>query len=78
MAKTEKPEKPQASNAVMKDFLKVLVMPLLVNKFFMFYFGINYSNHPDQGYGYGLAATILFLFFTVGRFIWKYRNVEDP
>jgi hypothetical protein len=65
-------------DAVLKDFIKVLIVPLLINKAFMLYFGLNYSSHPDEGYGYGLIATILFLFFTVGRFIWKYRNIEDP
>lgn len=66
------------SQTVLKDFLKVLLVPLLINKAFMLYFGLNYADHPGEGYGYGLIATILFLFFTVGRFLWKYRNIEDP
>ncbi len=69
-----KPKNP----TVLKDFIKVLLMPLLVNKMFMMYFGLNYSNYPGEGYGYGLAATIVILFVTVGRFIWKYKDVEDP
>lgn len=68
----------EKSNEVLKDFLKVFLAPLLINKVFMLYFGLNYSNNPGEGYGYGLVATILFLLFTVGRFIWKYRNIEDP
>ncbi len=64
--------------AVIKDFLKVFIVPVLINKMFMLYFGLNYSSHPGEGYGYGLVATILFLIFTVGRFLWKYRNIEDP
>lgn len=63
---------------VLKDFIRVLLMPLLVNKLFMLYFGIHYSNYPGDGYGYGLAATVFVLFFTVGRFLWKYRHVQDP
>lgn len=66
------------SNKVMWDFLKVLLGPLLINKFFMMYFGLQYSQYPDQGYGYGLIATVIILFVTVGSFIWKYRNIEDP
>jgi hypothetical protein len=63
---------------VLKDFLKVFLVPLLINKMFMMYFGLQYSNYPDEGYGYGLAATFAFLIFTIGRFIWKYRHIDDP
>lgn len=68
----------QKPNAVLKDFIRVLLVPLLLNKALMLYFGLNYSSFPGDGYGYGLAATFFFLFFTLGRFIWKYRNIEDP
>lgn len=63
---------------VLKDFIGVFLFPTLLNKVFMLYFGINYANNPGEGYGYGLVATIVFLFFTVSRFIWKYRHIEDP
>jgi hypothetical protein len=53
-------------------------MPLLVNKMFMMYFGLNYSSHPGEGYGYGLALTIGILIGTLGRFLWKYRHIQDP
>lgn len=65
-------------NKVFKDFLKVFILPLFVNKAFMLYFGLNYSMYPGDGYGYGLVATIIFFIVTCGRLIWKYRNVEDP
>lgn len=65
-------------NPVLKDFLKVFLVPTLINKMFMMYFGLNYSEYPGEGYGYGLCATILFLLFTVGRFIWRYKDIEDP
>lgn len=66
------------TNPILKDFIKVLLMPLLVNKVFMMYFGLHYSNFPGEGYGYGLVATLIIMFVTIGRFIWKYRDVEDP
>jgi hypothetical protein len=69
---------PQNSNKVFKDFLKTFIVPVLINKVFMLYFGLNYSNHPGEGYGYGLAATVVVLLLACGLFIWKYRNVEDP
>lgn len=75
---SEKKQDDKKQNKVILDFLKVLIIPMLVNKVFMMYFGLNYSNHPGEGYGYGLIATIIFLFITVGRFIWKYKDIEDP
>ena len=70
--------KQESSKKVLKDFLKTLIVPLVINKFFMMYFGLMYSNYPDEGYGYGFAATILFLLANCGFFIWKYRDIEDP
>ncbi|MBL7543383.1 MAG: hypothetical protein JNL11_06175 [Bdellovibrionaceae bacterium] len=75
MSKAPKTEyKPQ----VLKDFLLAFLVPTIVNKVFMVYFGIQYANYKDEGYGYGLVATILFLFFTMGRLVWKYRDNPDP
>jgi hypothetical protein len=65
-------------NKVLFDFIKVLLVPLLINKAFMLYFGLQYAEHPGEGYGYGVVVTVLFLLFTVGRFVWRYRGVEDP
>lgn len=65
-------------NPILKDFLKIFLVPLLINKCFMLYFGLKYSEFPDEGYGYGLAATIAFFLFTIGRFLWKYKDIEDP
>ncbi len=75
---TEIKNQSQSPKKVLKDFLRTLIMPMLVNKSFMFYFALNYSNHPDEGFGYGFAATLVILFVTLGAFIWKYRNIEDP
>jgi hypothetical protein len=71
-------QSPSGNNSVLKDFLKVFLVPILVNKMFMLYFGVNYSNYPGRGYGYGLIGTILFLVFTCARFVWKYKDIEDP
>ena len=60
-----------------KDFILTFIIPTLINKAFMLYFGLNYSSYPGEGYGYGLFATIIFLTFMIGRFIWKYKDVED-
>lgn len=62
---------------VLKDFILAFLVPTLVNKMFMLYFGLNYSEFPGEGYGYGLVASILFLVFSLVRLVWKYRDVED-
>jgi len=70
----QEPAKP----SVLKDFLVVFLGPTIVNKVFMVYFGLQYANYPGDGYGYGLVATIIILFLTMGRLIWKYRHIQDP
>jgi hypothetical protein len=64
--------------SVIKDFLVALILPLTVNKFAMMYFGLNYSEFPGEGYGYGLVATLIFMVFMIIRFLWKYRHNNDP
>ena len=64
-------------NKVFKDFAKSFLMPTLIGKSFILYFGINYSNEPGEGYGYGLVISILFTFCSLLLFAWKYRNQEE-
>lgn len=71
---SKKVEKP----SVLYDFIKAFLFPTVINKALMLYFGLNYSESPGEGYGYGLLFTIFILLFLMGRFIWKYRNIEDP
>lgn len=68
----------KTQNKVLKDFLTALILPLTVNKFLMMYFGLKYSEFPGEGYGYGLVATLAFMLFMIGRFLWKYRHISDP
>lgn len=70
--------KREINKVFLRDLIKVFAFPTLINKFLMFYFGINYSLTPGEGYGYGLVATIVFLFINVGFFLWKYRHIQDP
>lgn len=61
-----------------RDLIKVFLIPTLINKPFMLYFGLKYAANPGDGYGYGLVISVAILLFTTGRFLWKYRNEEDP
>lgn len=65
------------SRRVLADFLRSFLVPTLVGKTFVLYFGLNYSEHPGEGYGYGLAGAILFTLVSLCLFLWKYRNYED-
>ena len=66
----------QAKKAL-KDFIKSFLMPTIVGKTLVLYFGINYSMYPDEGYGYGLAASIAFTAAGLLMLVWKYRNYEE-
>jgi hypothetical protein len=52
-------------------------MPTLIGKSFVLFFGLNYSEHPGEGYGYGLAFSIAFTVFMLARLAWNYRGQEE-
>lgn len=66
------------SKIILFDFLKVFLLPMCVNKFFLLYFLVNYSNYPGRGYGYGAIISLTLLVVTIVLFLWKYRNIDDP
>ncbi len=78
MSDSKKDIEYQKSKKVFIDFLKVFLIPMCVNKFFLVYFCVNYSNYPGRGYGYGAIISLILLFITIFSFLWKYRNIEDP
>jgi len=59
------------------DLIVAFLLPTLLGKSLVLYFGLNYSNYPGEGYGIGLTISILFTLCMVGRFLWKYRNYND-
>ena len=63
---------------IVQDFLAAFLVPTIINKGLMLYFGLNYSAHPDEGYGYGLIATLVFFVLSMAGFLWKYKDIEDP
>ncbi len=52
-------------------FLRIALVPMMVTKVLILYFGINYSNHPGEGYGYGLAVVCAFTVISSLIFIWR-------
>lgn len=59
------------------DLIFAFLLPTLLGKLLILYFGSNYSTFPGEGYGYGLIVSILFTVFMVGRFLWRYRDYRD-
>ncbi len=71
------PATTQKSKLKLGDLILAFLMPTLFGKSLVLYFGLNYSNYPGEGYGYGLIAAIAFTLTMVARFLWKYRDYED-
>jgi hypothetical protein len=67
----------QKNNLSLFDLIVAFLFPTLIGKSLIYYFGLNYSNSPGEGYGIGLIISILFTACMIGRFLWKYRNYED-
>lgn len=57
--------------------LIALVIPSVLGKTLIFYFGSLYTKFPGDGYGYALSAALFFTAFNLLRFIWKYRDYKD-
>jgi hypothetical protein len=72
----EKKEKP-VKKLELANFLIAFLMPMLIGKTLIMYFGSYYASYPGEGYGYGLAASIAFTIGMVARFLWTFRNYED-
>lgn len=61
----------------LSDFIRSFLMPTLIGKSFVLYFGLMYSNYPDEGYGYGLIFSAGFTLVSLCLFAYKYKDIED-
>ena len=59
------------------DLLVPFLLPTIVGKTLILYFGLNYSDYPGEGYGIGLVCSILFTVGMLASFVWRFRNYED-
>lgn len=59
------------------SYAKTFLVPTLVLKGFVMYFGLNYSMHPGEGYGWGLLVTISLTLINFSIFIWKNWNDDS-
>lgn len=59
------------------NFVVTFFCPTVLTKILILYFGLNYAEHPGEGYGYGLVASICFTLFMFARFIYTYWGHEE-
>ena len=69
--------RPETSTIRLGDLIWTFISPLFIGKTLVMYFGLQYSCYPDQGYGWGLLASLALTVFTLTRFIWKYRHYTE-
>ncbi len=77
MSKPSKPIPEKPPRKVLFEFAKSFLVPTLIGKSFVLYFGINYSQYPGEGYGYGLIAAIAITVISLLAFAWKYKDQEE-
>ncbi len=59
------------------SYLCAALLPVLVTKSLMLYFGLHYAMYPGKGYGYGLAAAVGLTFGSFAHFIWVNRHETE-
>jgi hypothetical protein len=59
-----------------RDLMSTFLFPFILGKMSLVYFGLMYTAYPGEGYGYGLAGTIVFSLSMVVRFLWRYRHYK--
>ncbi len=70
-------EKRNADDEKFFAYLKAFLVPTLLLKVAIVYFGIHYSNEPGEGYGWGLLAAIALSLFNFAVFIYKNWNETE-
>lgn len=68
---------PPKKKLEIKHLLVPFVVPLVIGKTLILYFGIRYADFKDEGYGVGLACSLAFTAFILIHFMWKYRHHGD-
>jgi len=57
----------------MAAFLRTALMPMILTKALILFFGIQYSAYPGEGYGWGLVITVSVMLISFAIFIYKNR-----
>lgn len=60
------------------SYLRMFLVPTLILKMGLLYFGLNYSEYPGEGYGWGLVATLVLSLVNAGVFLWmNWQSSEE-
>lgn len=73
----EEKVKIQTPQTQLASYIRAFIVPTLLLKAFVLYFGLNYSSHPGEGYGWGLIISITLSLFNFALFLWKTRNNQE-
>lgn len=59
-------------------YIRAFIVPTLFLKALILYFGINYSNDPGSGYGWGLVISIVLSLINFAVFIYlNWQETEE-
>jgi hypothetical protein len=70
-------QKSEEAARKLKTYIRIFLVPTLINKAFLLYFGLQYSMYPGEGYGYGLIITICLTLFSFAYFVWINWDAEE-
>jgi hypothetical protein len=59
------------------DFIIAFLLPTLIGKGLVIWFGALYSEYPGMGYGWAMIGAGVFTLSMIARFLWKYRNYKS-
>lgn len=59
------------------SYLRMFLLPTLFLKMGLLYFGLNYTEYPGEGYGWGLVITLILSVLNLGLFLWKNWQAEE-
>lgn len=74
---TVPPAKETSGEEKLYRYAKAFLVPTLILKASILYFGLNYAMYPDEGYGWGLTAAISLSLFNFALFIFKNWDDEE-
>ena len=70
-------EQPKPQKRTLVAYIRIFLLPTLVLKGFIMYFGLNYAMYPDRGYGTGLLISMALALCNFGYFLYVHWNDSE-